>query len=300
MIKFENSRQFAQELDKNDPLRSFRDKFYFPNFTKNEVVYFTGNSLGLQPKSISDYIKEELDAWAKYGVEGHFLAEKPWFSYHEFLTEKAAKIVGAIPEEVVITHSLTTNLHLLMVSFYRPEGKRTKIICEAKAFPSDQYALESQVKFHGLDLAENLVEIAPREGEHLIREEDVLSKIAEVGDELAMIMIGGVNYYTGQAFDMQVITVAGHKVGAKVGFDLAHAAGNILLNLHDWNVDFAVWCSYKYMNSGPGGTSGVFVHERFAKDNTLHRFAGWWGHEEKDRFLMKKGFIRWKGLQVGN
>jgi len=293
----QNTLEFAREMDQKDPLKSFRDKFHFPNFMDTEMVYFTGNSLGLQPKTVGGYIQEELDAWAKYGVEGHFLAEKPWFAYHEFLTEKAAKIVGANPEEVVVTHSLTTNLHLLMVSFFKPEGKRTKIICEAKAFPSDQYALESQVKFHGLNLETDLVEIAPREGEHLIREEDILNKIAELGDELAMVMIGGVNYYTGQLFDMEAITKAGHAVGAKVGFDLAHAAGNINLKLHDWGVDFAAWCGYKYLNSSPGGVSGIFVHERHAYNPELPRFAGWWGYDKETRFQMEPGFNPMRGAE---
>lgn len=293
----QNTLEFAREMDQKDPLKSFRDKFHFPNFMDTEMVYFTGNSLGLQPKTVGSYIQEELDAWAKYGVEGHFLAEKPWFAYHEFLTEKAAKIVGANSEEVVVTHSLTTNLHLLMVSFFKPEGKRTKIICEAKAFPSDQYALESQVKFHGLNLETDLVEIAPREGEHLIREEDILNKIAELGDELAMVMIGGVNYYTGQLFDMEAITKAGHAVGAKVGFDLAHAAGNINLKLHDWGVDFAAWCGYKYLNSSPGGVSGIFVHERHAYNPELPRFAGWWGYDKETRFQMEPGFNPMRGAE---
>ncbi len=286
----QNTLEYAREMDVKDPLRKFRDAFHFPNFHEKEVVYFTGNSLGLQPKTVQSYIQEELDAWAKYGVEGHFMAKKPWFSYHEFLTEKAAKVVGAKPEEVVITHSLTTNLHLLMVSFYRPEGKRTKIICEAKAFPSDAYALESQVKFHGLDIEKDLIEIAPREGEHLIREEDIISAIEEAGDTLAMVMIGGVNYYTGQLFDMKKITEAGHAVGGKVGFDLAHAAGNINLQLHDWGMDFAAWCGYKYLNSSPGGVSGMFVHERHANSPDLPRFAGWWGYDKETRFQMEPGF----------
>jgi kynureninase len=294
---YQNTIEFARERDSKDPLKAFRDKFYFPTFHSKEVVYLTGNSLGLQPKSTSDYIKKELDAWAKFGVEGHFLAEKPWFAYHEFLTEKAANVVGAKPQEVVITHSLTTNLHLLMVSFYRPEGKRTKIICEAKAFPSDQYALESQVKFHGLNLKENLIEIAPREGEVLINEEDIIAKINEVGDELAMVMIGGVNYFTGQLFDMANITKAGHAVGATVGFDLAHAAGNINLKLHDWGVDFAAWCGYKYLNSSPGGVSGIFVHERHAYNPELPRFAGWWGYDKETRFQMEPGFNPMRGAE---
>jgi len=289
-MSHQNTLEYAREMDAKDPLRKFREAFHFPDFHDKEVVYLTGNSLGLQPKSVKSYLQEELDAWAKYGVEGHFMAKRPWFSYHEFLTEKAAKVVGAKPEEVVITHSLTTNLHLLMVSFYRPEGKRTKIICEAKAFPSDAYALESQVKFHGLDIEKDLIEIAPREGEHLIREEDILSAIEEAGDTLAMVMIGGVNYYTGQLFDMKKITEAGHAVGANVGFDLAHAAGNINLKLHDWGMDFAAWCGYKYLNSSPGGVSGMFVHERHANNPDLPRFAGWWGYDKETRFQMEPGF----------
>ena len=296
-MTFQNTLEFAQQLDANDPLRSFRDRFYFPTFHDKPVRYFTGNSLGLQPKSVRTYIDQELDDWAKYGVEGHFLAKRPWFSYHEQLTEKAAKVVGALPIEVVITHSLTTNLHLLMVSFYQPKGKRTKILCEAKAFPSDQYALESQVRFHGLDVAEHLVEVSPREGEQLIREEDILAKINELGDELALVMIGGVNYYTGQLFDMETITKAGHAVGAYVGFDLAHAAGNINLKLHDWGVDFAAWCGYKYLNSSPGGVSGMFVHERHANRPELPRFAGWWGYDKSTRFHMEPGFKPMPGAE---
>jgi kynureninase len=288
-MKFENSLTFAQELDQQDPLASFRSRFHFPTFHNENPVYFTGNSLGLQPKTAATYIQEELNAWANFGVEGHFLAKRPWFSYHENLTNMAAKVVGALPVEVVITHSLTTNLHLLMVSFYRPSGKRIKILCEEKAFPSDQYALASQISFHGLP-AETLVEVGPRPGEHLIREEDLLQKITELGDELALVMIGGVNYYSGQYFDLQKITAAGHAVGAVVGFDLAHAAGNVNLALHDWNVDFAAWCGYKYLNSSPGGVSGLFVHERHAHNKSLPRFAGWWGHNKEVRFQMEPGF----------
>jgi kynureninase len=296
MTTFENSLAFAQKMDANDSLKEFRNQFHFPTFHEKPIRYFTGNSLGLQPKKASQYIHEELEAWAKYGVEGHFLAKRPWFSYHENLTGFAAEIVGANPIEVVVTHSLTTNLHLLMVSFFRPSGKRTKILCEAKAFPSDQYALESQIKFHGLSM-DHLVEVAPREGEHLIREEDVLSKIEELGDELALVMIGGVNYYTGQSFDMKTITEAGHKVGAIVGFDLAHAAGNINLQLHDWGVDFAAWCGYKYLNSSPGGVSGMFVHERHANKPELPRFAGWWGYNKESRFKMEPGFVPMPGAE---
>jgi kynureninase len=297
MMHFENTLAFAQQLDQKDPLNQFRERFHFPTFHEKEIRYFTGNSLGLQPKTVKNYILEELDAWAEFGVEGHFLAKRPWFAYHENLTEMAAKVVGAKPIEVVVTHSLTTNLHLLMVSFYQPKGKRTKILCEAKAFPSDQYALESQVKFHGLDPAEHLIEVAPREGEQLIREEDILAAIEKYGDEIAMIMIGGVNYYTGQLFDMETITKAGHKVGAMVGFDLAHAAGNINLKLHDWGVDFAAWCGYKYLNSSPGGVSGMYVHERHAYKPELPRFAGWWGYDKETRFLMQPGFNPMKGAE---
>ena len=297
MHQFENSLDFARQLDAHDPLKSFREKFHFPTFHEKTVRYFTGNSLGLQPKTVKEYILQELDDWQKYGVEGHFLAKRPWYAYHENLTDKVAKIVGAKPIEVVVTHSLTTNLHLLMVSFYQPKGKRTKILCEAKAFPSDQYALESQVKFHGLNLAEHLVEVGPRDGEQLIREEDILSKIEELGDELALVMIGGVNYYTGQLFDMKKITDAAHGVGAIAGFDLAHAAGNINLHLHDWGVDFAAWCGYKYLNSSPGGVSGMFVHERHANRPELPRFAGWWGYDKSKRFLMEPGFIPMEGAE---
>jgi len=271
-------------------LKNYRERFHFPKIGNNECLYFTGNSLGLQPKTTKEYINRELDDWAEFGVEGHFDARRPWFSYHELLTNKTARLVGAKPEEVVVTHSLTTNLHLLMVSFYRPNADRFKIICEAKAFPSDQYALESQVRFHGFDPEETIVEVSPRDGEHIIRDEDVIAKINECGDELALVMIGGVNYYTGQVFDMKRITHAGHEVGAVVGWDLAHGAGNLILNLHDWEVDFAAWCGYKYLNSSPGGVSGIFINERHVKNKDLVRFAGWWGHDKETRFLMEKGF----------
>lgn len=290
MAQFTNTQDAAKSMDAADPLKHFRDQFLFPTFHTNQVRYFTGNSLGLQPKAVREMIQTELDDWAKWGVEGHFHGTRPWFSYHEFLTEKAAKVVGAKPVEVVVTHSLTTNLHLLMVSFYRPEGKRTKVLCEAKAFPSDLYALESQVRFHKLDPNEHLVALEPREGEHLLREEDILAKIAELGDELALVMFGGVNYYTGQLLDMPGITKAGHAVGATVGFDLAHAAGNVILKLHEWEVDFAAWCTYKYMNSGPGSVSGMFVHEKYANRPDLPRFAGWWGYDKTSRFQMEPGF----------
>lgn len=286
----EYSQAYALEMDKNDPLKDYRERFYIPEVNDKPSIYFTGNSLGLQPKSTKDYIQQELDDWAKFGVEGHFDAQKPWFEYHEFLTPKIAPIVGAKEHEVVVTHSLTTNLHLLMVSFYQPKGSRYKILCEAKAFPSDQYALESQVKFHGYEPKDAIIEVAPRDGEHTIREEDILQALEEQGDQVALILWGGVNYYTGQFFDLEKITKAGHEAGAIVGFDLAHAAGNVKLNLHDWGVDFAAWCSYKYLNSSPGGVSGMFVHERHADRPELPRFAGWWGYDKATRFEMKPGF----------
>lgn len=289
-MKYINSLNFAKDLDSKDPLQKYRKEFIFPSFTDNPVVYFTGNSLGLQPKSVKAAINQELEDWGKWGVEGHFEAKNPWVSYHELLINKTAKLVGAKPKEVVVTHSLTTNLHLLMISFYQPKGDRKKIICEKKAFPSDQYALQSQAKLHGYDPKDVIIEIGPRDGEHLIRDEDVISKIKETGDDLAMVMIGGVNYYNGQVFDMKAITEAGHQVGAKVGFDLAHAAGNIKLELNEWNVDFATWCSYKYLNSSPGGVSGLYVNEKHVENKDTLRLAGWWGHNKEERFLMADEF----------
>lgn len=288
---FKNELAFAREFDANDPLKAYRQKFLFPKHEGREVVYFTGNSLGLQPNTTKAYIQQELDDWEKFGVEGHFLAKNPWLSYHELLTEKMAKIVGALPQETVMMNQLTVNLHLLMVSFYRPHQQRYKILCEAKAFPSDQYALQSQVKFHGFRPEEALIEVAPREGEYHIRHEDLLAAIEQHKDSLALILIGGVNYFTGQVFDMKAITEAGHKAGATVGFDLAHGAGNLELKLHDWGVDFAAWCSYKYLNSGPGSVAGAFVHERHLKNLDLPLFAGWWGHDKKTRFLMDSQFV---------
>ena len=277
-------------MDGKDILREYRQKFHFPQHNGKSVIYFTGNSLGLQPKTTKEWVNRELDAWAQFGVEGHFDAPLPWFSYHEFLTEKTARLVGAKPNEVVVTHSLTTNLHLQMVTFYRPTKTRYKILCEQKAFPSDMYALESQVRIHGLDPADAIVEIAARNGEHLISDQDIISTIEKHGDSVALVMIGGVNYYTGQLFNMPEIVKAGHKVGAIVGFDLAHAAGNVQLDLHKWNVDFAAWCSYKYLNSGPGGVAGMFIHEKHSTNTNLPRFAGWWGHDKSERFKMGKGF----------
>ena len=291
----DTSLEYAQLMDVNDPLKDYRNQFYIPQHDGRDVYYFCGNSLGLQPKSVRDYIDVELDDWKNLGVEGHFEGKNAWFYYHHHFSEKLAKIVGAKPEEVVVMNTLTTNLHLMMISFYRPEGKRTKIMLEGGAFPSDYYAIETQLKLHGYDWKEHMIELIPREGEHTMRTEDIIAKIQEHGDELALVMLGGVNYYTGQLFDLEAITKIGHSVGAKVGFDLAHAAGNIKLKLHDWGPDFAVWCSYKYLNSGPGGPGSAFVHERHSANPDLHRLAGWWGYDEEKRFLMKKGFVPMKG-----
>lgn len=289
-MNYQNTEEFASEADVNDVLAPFRNRFHFPQHEGGNCIYFTGNSLGLQPIEVKEAFQVELRDWAKHGVEGHFEALNPWYSYHEQFTDKTAKLVGALPKEVVVMNSLTVNLHLLMVSFYQPTKTRYKILCEAKAFPSDQYALESQVKFHNLNPEDAIVEVAPREGEHCLRHEDILEAIENNKDELALIMIGGVNYYTGQLFDMKDITRAGHQAGAIVGFDLAHAAGNVELKLHEWEVDFAAWCTYKYLNSGPGSVSGVYIHEKHATNKDLKRFAGWWGHDKDSRFKMEKGF----------
>ena len=294
-MQFENTLAFAQQLDKQDKLAKFRDEFYMPKKDGKPMIYLCGNSLGLQPKNARAAIDQELNDWANLGVEGHFAGKNPWMYYHHFLTEKAAKIVGAKPSEVVIMNNLTANLHLMMVSFYRPTKTRYKIIMEGGAFPSDQYAMETQARFHHLNPDDAIIELKPREGEYTLRTEDIIAKINEHKNELAIVMMGGVNYYTGQAYDMQAITKAVHAVGANVGFDCAHAAGNLQLQLHNWDVDFAVWCTYKYLNSGPGGTSGVFVHERHGNNPELVRFAGWWGHDEKERFKMKKGFVPMQG-----
>lgn len=289
-MKFENSLEFAQRLDKEDELANYRNEFIFPKIKGKDAIYFVGNSLGLQPRSAKKYVDDIMQDWAELGVEGHFKAEKPWWDYHEKFAGKLAKVVGANPSEVTVMNTLTVNLHLLMVSFYRPEGKRYKIICEEKAFPSDQYMISSQVRFHGFDPEDAIVEIKKRDGEHNFRTEDILNKIDEVGEECALVLIGGVNYYTGQVMDMDTITKAGHSVGAFVGWDLAHAAGNIELKLSEWNVDFAAWCSYKYMNSGPGNASGCFINEKYHNKKDIPRFEGWWGHNKERRFLMEPEF----------
>jgi kynureninase len=289
-MNFENTIEFAKQFDENDSLKGFRDKFYIPIINGNECIYFTGNSLGLQPKTTQDYVVNELEDWANFGVEGHFHARKPWMPYHEIFTEQLAKVVGALPEEVVAMNQLTVNLHLLMVSFYRPTKQRYKIICEAKAFPSDQYAMESQVRYHGYIPEDAIIEIAPREGEYEIRTEDIVAGIQQHSNEVALVLFGGVNYYNGQVFDMAAITKEAHRVGSIAGFDLAHAAGNVELKLHDWDADFACWCSYKYLNSGPGGVSGIFINQKHIANKDIPRFAGWWGHTKETRFKMEKGF----------
>ena len=287
---FENSLEFAHYLDKKDTLRHFRDRFIIPSFHHAPSIYFLGNSLGLQPRHTVAYLEEILEAWGNYGVEAFFKGRDRWLDYHDQLIEPLSKIVGALPHEVVVMNQLTVNLHLMLVSFYQPQGIRTKILCEAKAFPSDQYVLETHVRHRGLDPDTTIIEVPPRPGEYLIREEDIFAAIEQNKEQLALVFWGGVNYYTGQAFSIDRITEAAQQAGAKAGFDLAHAAGNIELDLHNWNVDFACWCSYKYLNSGPGAIAGAYIHERYHQDQSLNRFAGWWGYKKESRFLMQKGF----------
>jgi len=287
----------ASVLDAEDPLARFRDRFHFPVTKDGMPIYFTGNSLGLQPKKAHEYVNQELDDWARLAVEGHLRAKNPWLPYHEFLTEPMARVIGAKPIETVVMNSLTVNLHVLMVSFYRPSGERRKIVVEKGAFPSDRYAVESQIRFHGGDPSVDLIELTPRTDEATLCTDDIAETIERNSHEIALILLGGVNYYTGQAFEMKAITEAGHNAGAVVGFDLAHAAGNLELRMHDWNVDFAAWCSYKYLNGGPGAVAGTFVHERHAHAYDLPRFAGWWGHDKETRFLMGPEFVPLEGAE---
>jgi kynureninase len=295
---YEVGADFAARMDGDDPLASFRARFFFPKTASGtDCIYLCGHSLGLQPKRTKDYIEQELRDWADLGVEGHFHARNPWMPYHRLLTEQTAALVGAKPEEVVVMNSLTVNLHLMMLSFYRPTRQRHKIMVERGAFPSDQYAVKSQIKVHGYDPELALIEVTPRAGEFCVRDEDVEELIEREGDTIALILLGGVNYATGQAFDMQRITAHGHARGFVVGFDLAHAAGNLPLRLHEWGPDFAVWCSYKYLNGGPGCVGGCFVHERHARAWELPRYAGWWGHDEKLRFEMGPDFQPMAGAE---
>lgn len=289
-MNFQNSLAFAQQMDAQDELAHYRDAFNFPKINGKQAIYFTGNSLGLQPKCAVDYVNEVMQDWAELAVEGHFHANKSWWDYHERFNAPLSKIVGAKENEITVMNTLTVNLHLMMMTFYQPTSKRFKILCEEKAFPSDQYLIQTQVKLHGLDPQEVIVEVKRRAGEHNFRTEDILAKIDEVGDELALVLMGGLNYYTGQVLDMQLITAHAHQYGAYVGWDLAHAVGNIKVDLHQWNVDFAAWCSYKYMNAGPGNASGCFVHEKHHTNKELVRLGGWWGHNKERRFLMEPNY----------
>jgi kynureninase len=297
-MQYQNSLSFAKQQDKEDKLSSLRNRFLIPKDKNgNDWLYFTGNSLGLQPKSTKEYINQELEDWANFGVEGHFEAKNPWLNYHELLTDKMAKIVGAKPIEVVVMNTLTTNLHLLMVSFYRPTKKKCKIIIESDAFPSDRYAVQSQLKFHGFDEETDLIEWKPRAGEELLNIDDLETILEFEGDEVALLLIGGVNYYTGQFLDLKRIAEIGHAKNCVVGIDLAHGAGNIQPDLHNSGVDFAAWCSYKYLNSGPGSLSGAFVHEKHADNKDLPRFTGWWNHNKETRFNMRQPFDVLEGAE---
>jgi len=298
LSQFKKGLDFAIQLDQNDTLSQYRNQFHIPKDKNgNDLIYFCGNSLGLQPKSTQSYINQELKDWANLGVEGHTEGKNPWLHYHEFLTKNMAKIVGSKPIEVVVMNSLTANLHLMMVSFYKPTKKRYKILIEADSFPSDKYAVESQLRHHGYDDKEGLILWKAPKGEELANYNDLETILEQQGDEIALIMIGGVNYYTGQYFDLKRITKLGHKHGCVVGFDCAHGAGNVQLNLHDSGADFAVWCTYKYLNSGPGSLSGAFVHERHANRKDLNRFTGWWSHNKETRFKMRDEFDQLPGAE---
>lgn len=298
MVNQDHFLQQATDLDREDTLAAFRNQFHIPTNEQGEnLIYFCGNSLGLQPKSVRSFIEQELSDWERLGVEGHTHAKNPWMPYHEFLSPHMAEVVGAKDEEVVVMNSLTVNIHLMMVSFYRPDAKRNKILIEKGAFPSDRYAVWSQIKFHGFNPEECLIEIAPKEGSTYVTQSEILNEIRLHGPDLALVMLGNVNYYNGQVFDMKAIVEVGHSAGSVVAFDLAHGAGNLICNLHDSGADFAVWCSYKYLNSGPGGLSGCFVHERHARNFELPRFAGWWGHDKASRFRMGPDFMPVPGAE---
>ncbi len=289
-FQFETGKEFAVAMDARDPLSDYRNRFFIPQHAGQDCVYLSGHSLGLQPKSAAAYVQQELDDWAALGVEGHFRARHPWMPYHDLLAEQTAAVVGAKACEVVVMNSLTVNLHLMMVSFYRPTPSKHKIVIERGAFPSDQYAVKSQLHYHGYDPATSLIELTPRPGEACLRDDDIVSLIAHSGNDIALILLGGVNYATGQAFDIEAITQIGHAKGCIVAFDMAHAVGNLQLSLHECGPDFAVWCSYKYLNGGPGCVGGCFVHERHAHSTHLPRFTGWWGHDQESRFEMPSTF----------
>lgn len=290
-MQFQADREYAETLDAKDELARYRQQFHIPvDASGNELLYLCGNSLGLQPKTVRHYVEQELQDWQQLGVRGHEHGRNPWIPYHEYLATQTSHLAGALPSEVVVMNTLTVNLHLMMVSLYRPVKNRHKIVIESNPFPSDRYAVESQIKFHGYDPEESLVELKPRHGEDVIRCDDIEEYLRREGSSVALVMLGGVNYYSGQAFDMERITRAGHAQGCVVAFDLAHAMGNIVLRLHDWDVDFAVWCSYKYLNGGPGTIGGCFVHERHGVQSDFPRFAGWWGNNKSTRFLMGPEF----------
>jgi kynureninase len=289
-MKHQFSLEYAKSLDEKDRLYHFRDLFIAPAFRGKRAIYFLGNSLGLQPLGTQEALMNVMNSWASLGVEGFFLGSDPWLDYHKKIAPVISNIVGALPEEVVTMNHLTVNLHLLMISFYNPTPTRYKIICEAKAFPSDQYALHSQARFHGFDPAEAIVEVYPKAGSEIISTADILATIEEHKESVVLVLFSGVNYYTGQVFDIQAITAAAHKAGAKAGFDLAHAAGNIKLQLHHWNVDFACWCNYKYLNSGPGAVAGAFINKRYLNDKSIKKLEGWWGNDAGNRFKMEPTF----------
>lgn len=290
-VPFQATREFALEADAADVLAEFKQQFHFPKKNGRDVIYFCGNSLGLQPRNVEQAIQTELTSWREEAVGGYFGGRHPWLYYQEYLKPSLARIVGCLETEVTVMNTLTVNLHLLMLSFYRPTPARYKILMEAGAFPSDQYAVETLVKHYGLEPETAILEIAPREGEKTLRTEDIIATIESQGSSLAMVLFGGINYYTGQLFDLQRITRAAHQVNAIAGFDLAHVVGNTPLLLHEWEVDFAAWCSYKYLNGGPGAVGGAYVHERFATNPQTPRLGGWWGNDEKERFKMEKGFV---------
>jgi kynureninase len=295
---FQLGPEYAAQMDERDPLAHFRNRFHIPTTkTGEESIYLCGHSLGLQPKSARAYLEQELKDWAELGVEGHFHAKNPWLPYHRLLTEQTAALVGAEPVEIVVMNSLTVNLHLMMASFYRPTPQRYKILIESGAFPSDHYAVKSQIHFHGYEPSTSLIELVAREGESCIRDDDIQSIIDREGDSISLILLGGVNYATGQMFNLAEITQAGRRKGCIVAFDLAHAVGNVPLRLHEWGPDFAVWCSYKYLNGGPGCIAGCFVHERHARSWDVPRYTGWWGHDEKTRFEMGSEFHPMKGAE---
>lgn len=297
---FKASIKFAKKLDKQDPLKKFRKKFHFPKLKEKKAIYLCGNSLGLLSKNVKEAIDIEIEDWRKLAINGYLHARNPWLYYQHNFKKSLSLMMGCSEDEVTVMNALTVNLHLLMFSFYRPAGQRYKILMESGAFPSDQYAVETQVRFHGFNPVEAIIEVAPRGGEKLLRTADIVQAIEDNEESIALVLFGGINYYTGQLYDIKSITQAAHKIGAYAGFDLAHAAGNVPLLLHQWHVDFAAWCSYKYLNAGPGSVSGVYIHEKFGNDLQFPRLAGWWGNEEKTRFAMEKGFIPQQGADGWN